>query len=49
MEKEFAELRAAAPARYRVEQLVRRTEPLPRTLTGKVRRALLRGERSEDQ
>jgi len=44
----FADLRAAAPARYRVEHLVRRSKPLPRTLTGKVRRALLRAERSQE-
>jgi long-chain acyl-CoA synthetase len=49
IEAGFADLRAAAPARFRVEQLVRRSEPLPRTPTGKVRRALLRGERSEDR
>jgi long-chain acyl-CoA synthetase len=42
IEEQFADLRAASPARYRVERLFCRAEPLPRTATGKVRRALLR-------
>ena len=48
IEERFADLRAAAPARYRVEQLVCRSDPLPRTATGKVRRSLLGGKRSKD-
>jgi long-chain acyl-CoA synthetase len=38
IEREFAELRAAAPARYRIATMVRRNEPLPRTLLGKLKR-----------
>jgi long-chain acyl-CoA synthetase len=49
IEEAIADLRAAAPTRYRVERFVQRTEPLPRTPTGKVRRALLRGEKSADR
>jgi long-chain acyl-CoA synthetase len=36
--REFGELRAAAPARYRITTMVCRTEPLPRTLLGKLKR-----------
>ncbi|HYN08026.1 MAG TPA: class I adenylate-forming enzyme family protein [Vicinamibacterales bacterium] len=38
LQREFGELRAAAPARYRVTTMVCRTEPLPRTLLGKLKR-----------
>jgi long-chain acyl-CoA synthetase len=38
IEREFAELRAAAPSRYRIARMVRRVEPLPRTLVGKIKR-----------
>lgn len=38
IEREFAELRAAAPPRYRVATMVRRNAPLPRTLLGKLKR-----------
>ena len=38
IEREFDELRAAAPSRYRVAKMVRRAEPLPRTLLGKLKR-----------
>jgi long-chain acyl-CoA synthetase len=38
IEREFDELRAAAPSRYRVTKMVRRAEPLPRTLLGKLKR-----------
>jgi long-chain acyl-CoA synthetase len=38
IEREFAELRAAAPSRYRIARIVRRVEPLPRTLVGKIKR-----------
>lgn len=37
----FAAKRAAAPPRYRLASMVRRTEPLPRTAVGKIRRRLL--------
>ncbi len=38
IDREFGELRAAAPARYRVAAMVCRAEPLPRTLLGKLKR-----------
>jgi long-chain acyl-CoA synthetase len=38
IEREFGELRAAAPPRYRVAMMVRRNTPLPRTLLGKLKR-----------
>ena len=38
IEREFEELRAAAPSRCRVTRMVRRVEPLPRTLLGKLKR-----------
>ena len=38
IEREFSELRAAAPPRYRVATMVRRNAPLPRTLLGKLKR-----------
>jgi len=41
LEQVFRGLRAAAPARMRVEQLVRQESPFPRTPTGKVCRRLL--------
>lgn len=44
LDEAFAELRARAPARCRAERLVRLARPLPRTATGKVRRALLARE-----
>ena len=37
----FAELRAAAPARYRVPAMQRLHAPLPRTALGKIRRRAL--------
>lgn len=37
----FADLRAAAPSRFRVSRIVRLEEPLPRTLSGKIRRRLV--------
>jgi long-chain acyl-CoA synthetase len=37
----FAELRAAAPSRFRLHDVCRVPAPLPRTATGKVRRRLL--------
>ena len=43
----FAGLRAAAPARMRVAQLVRVEHPLPRTPSGKVCRRLLTEAHSE--
>lgn len=39
--KAVARLRAAAPARFRVERWIRLEQPLPRTASGKVRRRLL--------
>jgi long-chain acyl-CoA synthetase len=38
IEREFGELRAAAPARYRLATMVCRREPLPRTMLGKLKR-----------
>jgi long-chain acyl-CoA synthetase len=38
IEREFDELRKAAPARYRVARMVCRAQPLPRTLLGKLKR-----------
>ena len=38
LDREFSDLRAAAPARYRVMVIVRRNEALPRTLLGKLKR-----------
>lgn len=35
---EFDDLRAAAPARYRIAVMTRRDQPLPRTLLGKLKR-----------
>ena len=37
----FADLCAAAPARLRVSRIARLTRPLPRTLSGKIRRRLV--------
>ncbi len=37
----FADLRAAAPARLRVARMVRLENPIPRTMSGKVRRRLV--------
>lgn len=41
LDKICAGLRAAAPARFRVDRWVRLEQPLPRTASGKVRRRLL--------
>ena len=38
IDREFGELRAAAPPRYRLTTMVRRNAPLPRTLLGKLKR-----------
>jgi long-chain acyl-CoA synthetase len=38
IDRVFGELRAAAPPRYRIATMVRRNEPLPRTLLGKLKR-----------
>jgi acyl-coenzyme A synthetase/AMP-(fatty) acid ligase len=40
----FADLRAAAPSRLRVSRMVRLDKPLPRTLSGKIRRRLVAEE-----
>ena len=42
----FADLRASAPARLRVSRMVRLQNPLPRTLSGKIRRRLVAQERA---
>ena len=44
LEEAFADLRAAAPARLRVERLVSLAAPLPRTASGKIRRRILAEE-----
>jgi rifamycin polyketide synthase module 1/2/3 len=41
LEDAFRSMRASAPARLRLTRLVRRSTPLPRTATGKVKRHLL--------
>jgi long-chain acyl-CoA synthetase len=38
VDREFDDLRAAAPPRYRVAAMLRRDQPLPRTLLGKLKR-----------
>ncbi len=40
----FADLRAAAPARLRVTRMVRLEKPLPRTMSGKIKRRLVAEE-----
>lgn len=42
----FSDLRASAPARLRVSRMVRLQNPLPRTLSGKIRRRLVAQERA---
>lgn len=49
LDEVFADLRAAAPARLRVDRMVRLPHPLPRTATGKVRRRALSEELSRGE